>query len=188
MKFPANMVLAVALVLLTACGEEPTVAKPDPQELTREAIGYYCNMIVADHQGPKAQILLKGRAEPIWFSSVRDAVAFTLLPEEPKSIAAIYVNDMARASWDSPEPGTWIEASGASYVIHSDRRGGMGAQEAVPFATAEAARNFTARHGGEVVAYADLPSDYILGSAESDAESSGHDHGGQQAQDGHATH
>ena len=101
------------------------------QELSREAIGHYCNMIVADHLSPKGQKYVADSDQPVWFSSVRDTIAFTLLPEEPKNIAAIYVNDMGRASWESPEPETWIEARSAWYVIESSRRGGMGAPEPV---------------------------------------------------------
>ena len=36
--------------------------------------------------------------------------AFTFLPDEPKSVVALYVNDMGQANWDSPEAGTWIDA------------------------------------------------------------------------------
>jgi len=153
-------------LLLVACGDEQQAAKPPPQELTRESVGYYCNMIVADHQGPKAQLYLTDRMAPIWFSSVRDAVAFTLLPGEARNIAAIYVNDMAEASWESPEPGTWIEAGLASYVIGSARRGGMGAPEAVPFGSPAAAEAFAARHGGRVVGLGEIPEDYVLSSEE----------------------
>ncbi len=152
-----------ALLLLPACGEEQAADVPQPRELTRAAIGYYCNMIVQDHPGPKGQIFLSGRADPIWFSSVRDTIAFTLLPEEAKNIAAIYVNDMGQASWETPEAGTWIEVEKAWYVIGSDRRGGMGAPEAVPFAERAAAAGFAHRNGGRVVAFADIPTDAILG-------------------------
>ena len=182
---------AVLLMALTACGEEPeTAAKPEPQELTREAIGYYCNMIVADHTGPKGQVFLKSQAAPVWFSSVRDALAFTLLPEEPKHIAVIYVNDMGAASWASPEPGTWIEAKGATYVIGSEMRGGMGAQEAVPFAEPAQAEAFAARHGGRVVAFAEIPQDYILSSdepAHSGTGDAGHHDHGHETDAGHGT-
>ena len=168
-------VLAAGLLLGACDGAEQQAAKPAPQELTREAIGHYCNMIVADHHGPKAQLFLKDSAEPIWFSSVRDAIAFTLLPDEPKAIAAIYVNDMGRATWAAPEPGTWIEAAGAHYVIDSDRRGGMGAREAVPFAEQAAADQFVALHGGRVVTLGDVPDDYVL-SAEPDSMEMSHEH------------
>jgi len=173
----SRMTLASALlaaVLLAACDEPAEVAAPAPQELTREAIGHYCNMIVADHKGPKGQIFLADREAPIWFSSVRDTIAFTLLPDEPKNIAAIYVTDVGRASWDSPEPHTWTDARAAWYVIGSDRRGGMGAPEAVPFADMGAAKDFAEKHGGHVVAFSDIPETAILTTEPAD-ETMAHD-------------
>jgi copper chaperone NosL len=157
-------VLLLALLPL-GCGEEPTAAAPPPpRELTREAVGHYDQMTVLDHAGPKAQILLESREEPVWFSSVRDALAFTMLPEEPKDVAAVYVTDMGRAkSWEDPGPGVWIDAKKAFYVIGSARRGGMGAEEPVPFGDEAAARAFAQAHGGKVVAFADVPQDYVLG-------------------------
>ena len=159
---PKLALYAIAL-LLAACGSETVVeVPPPPQELSREHIGYYCNMIVVDHQGPKGQIHLTDGKPPVWFTSVRDTITFTLLPGEPKNIAAIYVNDMGKADWASPEPGTWIDARNAWYVIDSDRRGGMGAPEPVPFSDQQAAVKFSEANGGSVVAYADLPPDYFL--------------------------
>jgi copper chaperone NosL len=178
----------LALLVLVGCGEEKEVARPEPREITREAIGYYCNMIVADHKGPKAQLFLKGESEPIWFSSVRDAVAFTLLPDEPKTIIAVYVNDMAKASWDSPEAGTWIEAGSAHYVIESGRRGGMGALEAVPFSDPERAAAFAAAHGGRVVALSDIPEDYILSAAVEGGDQQHDMSGDMQMQEGETSH
>ncbi len=155
---------ASVVLLLAACGEEVAQSEaPGPQEVSREAIGYYCNMIVADHPGPKAQIFLGDAGAPIWFSSVRDAIAFTHLPEEPKNVAAIYVNDMSSGPWEAPAPGNWIDATSAWYVIGSSRRGGMGAPETVPFAERPEAVTFAAEHGGEVVNFDAIPQDYVLG-------------------------
>ena len=182
MRFLAAAIALPLLLLSAGCGEEEeAAARPAPVDLTRDAVGHYCNMIVADHEGPKAQLFLTGRAEPIWFSSVRDAIAFTMLPDEPKTIAAIYVNDMGRATWSSPEPGTWIDAETAHYVIGSRMRGGMGAAEAVPFAERAAAESFAARHGGETVSLAEVPRHYILAS-----DAPGEDtHGGAMDHSGH---
>jgi copper chaperone NosL len=174
-----------ALLLLPACGEEQTAEVPLPRKITREAVGYYCNMIVQDHPGPKGQIFLSDQPDPIWFSSVRDTIAFTLLPEEAKNIAAIYVNDMSRAAWEAPEAGTWIEAESAWFVIGSERRGGMGAPEAVPFSAQSAAEAFAARHGGEVVAFADVSADAILG-AITELEPTGHEGPGDAMSHGHS--
>ena len=155
-------VLSTSLVLAACDGADTTAEAPAPTQLTRDAIGYYCNMIVADHTGPKGQIHVEGREAPVWFSSVRDAVAFTMLPEEPKRLAAIYVNDMGRADWNSPEDDTWINAREAWFVVGSDRRGGMGAMEVVPFGEEALARGFAHEHGGTVVQWKEIPQQYVL--------------------------
>jgi copper chaperone NosL len=123
-------------------------------------------MSLSEHGGPKGQIFVRDLADPYWFSTVRDAFAFAMLPEMPKAIAAIYVNDMARAqNWDQPEPGMWIEAHRAVYVIGSRRRSGMQTDEAIPFGDAAAARRFAEANGGRVVGFADMPRNYILTAA-----------------------
>ena len=160
--------LAAAVVLagaLAGCDRPaPTAAAPPPIEVTADATGHYCGMLLAEHEGPKGQIHLASRGEPVWFSSVRDTVAFLRLPEEARDIAAIYVNDMGRAAnWDSPEAGSWIDAREAWFVIESDRRGGMGAPEAVPFSERDAAESFRDRHGGTIVRLDAIPDAYVLG-------------------------
>lgn len=159
--------LAVAGLALAACGQEqPSASLPAPHALTAEAIGQYCGMNVLEHPGPKGQIILKSRIDPVWFSSARDTVAFTMLPEEPKDIQAIYVSDMAKApNWDKPGAANWVDAKKAWFVVGSKARGGMGAEEAVPFSDREAANRFMRENGGRVFAFSEIPRDYILGGA-----------------------
>jgi copper chaperone NosL len=163
---PIGLILTLGVIAaLAACGETQDSADlPSAQEPTREAVGHYCGMIVVDHGGPKGQIFLDGKQDPIWFSSVRDTLTFTMLPEEPKRIVAIYVNDMAKATnWGQPEPGTWVDARAAFFVAGSDLRGGMGALETVPFSTREAAENFRSAHGGSIYAFGEIPERFVLG-------------------------
>jgi copper chaperone NosL len=95
---------------------------------------------------------------------VRDAVAFTMLPEMPRTIAAVYVTDMAHArNWQAAGAGAWIDARKAFYVIDSQARSGMDTAEAVPFGDRAAADEFAAAHGGRIVAFSDIPRAYILG-------------------------
>lgn len=165
--------LSVAAILAACDRSTPTAAVPPPIEVTSEATGHYCGMLLAEHEGPKGQIHLASRSEPVWFSSVRDTVSFMRLPEEARDISAIYVNDMGKASnWEDPEDGTWIDAREAWFVIESDRRGGMGAPEAVPFSEQAAAEKFQAAHGGRLVKLTDIPDAYVLGPVEAQ------DHGG----------
>lgn len=106
----ASAIAILAVVLVGGCGRNEMTAAPPPQDPGPDDTSVTCNMTLIDHPGPKGQIFLKGQTAPLWFSSARDAIAFTLLPEEPKQIMAIYVNDMGKANWDRPEPGTWIDA------------------------------------------------------------------------------
>jgi copper chaperone NosL len=160
----APLIALVAVLACASCGKEGSVAeKPAPHEVTDASIGHYCGMALAEHAGPKAQIFLTGHKDPVWFSSVRDAFAFTMLPEEPKDFAAIYVNDMGRVkNWDQPEPDTWIDAKKALYVIGSDRPGGMGGEEAIPFGEEADARRFSSANGGRIVSFAEVPESYVL--------------------------
>jgi copper chaperone NosL len=153
-------------VFLTGCDRDTANSvAPPPTALSREAMGVFCGMNLLEHPGPKGQIITAGRMDPFWFTSVRDTVAFTLMPDQPRDIRAIYVSDMARAtSWEDPGATNWIDARKAFFVIESRKQGGMGAAEAVPFGNSEAAAAFTAANGGRVVTFAQIPSAYVLGS------------------------
>ncbi len=153
--------LLLFLFFLAACEKNQPVETPSAQQLTREANGYYCLMTVVNHSGPKGQIILTDKPQALWFTSVRDTIAFTHSPEEPKNIAAIYVNDMSNANWDNPGADNWIEAKKAWYVLGSDRSGGMGAPEAVPFSSKEKATLFANQQGGTVYTFTTIPEEYI---------------------------
>jgi copper chaperone NosL len=177
---------------LSACNDQKTAeAPPPPQEMTASAIGRYCGMNLTEHPGPKGQIILASQKEAVWFSSARDAISFTMLPEEPKDIRAIYVSDMGKApEWDKPGVTNWVDARQASFVIGSRMKGGMGGDEAVPFSDRGAAEKFAAENGGRVMAFAEVPKDYVLGATAETTSSveEGHDgHGAPAAaKDGHA--
>ena len=133
--------------------------------LNSDAMGVFCGMNLLEHPGPKGQIITAGRLDPFWFSSVRDTVAFTLMPDQPRDIRAIYVSDMAQAkSWEDPGATNWVDARKAFFVIESRQQGGMGAAEAVPFANRQAADAFAAGNGGRVLPFKEIPRDYVLGS------------------------
>jgi copper chaperone NosL len=155
-------VLFVAAALVAACNRSASL--PPPSEVHAEATGYYCGMPLINHEGPKGQVHLASRKDPLWFSSVRDTVAFMRQPQEPRDITAVYVSDMARAKhWEQPEAGAWVEPRKAWFVIDSDMRGGMGAPEVVPFSDWALAESFTATHRGRVVRLGDIPDAYVLG-------------------------
>jgi copper chaperone NosL len=160
-----NCFCLLLILVLTACNNSSTQKTYTPHTVTRDDIGYYCNMIVEDHAGPKGQILLTNTEKAIWFTSIRDAIAFAMLPDEPKNIASFFVTAMDETEWDHPEKQTssWIYAQSAWYVINSEQRGGMGQREVIPFKQQQSASDFVETHGGEIVSYIEIPRNYILG-------------------------
>lgn len=159
--------LVVGVLLLAACREETAAAKPEPVAMTAEALGYYCQMNIFEHDGPVAQIFRAGFEQPIWFSQVRDAIAFMRLPEETDEVTAFYVSDMSDDPLGGrPDPITWVDAEEARFVIGGGLAGGMGAPEAVPFGDPEAAKAYGAERGGEVVGLAAIPDAYVLAPVE----------------------
>lgn len=166
-RFLRNAALFLPVLLLAACSDAGTGGSlPGPVAMTEEAVGHYCSMTVLEHEGPKAQIHLAGIEQPIWFTQVRDAVAFLRSPEERYDTVAVYVHDMEKAeSWAHPGDDAWIDARQAWFVISSSRTGGMGTPEAIPFGSEAAAAHFMADHGGKAVRLNDIPDNYVLGPA-----------------------
>ncbi len=182
----ATLLAASLLLPLSACQQERAeTAPPPPAAITADATGHYCGMNLADHPGPKGQVLVGGRDRPVWLSSVRDTFAFTMLPEEAKDLRAIYVTDVGKsADPRKPDLSVWIEARKAWYVVGSRQRGGMGEAEPFPFAEEADARRFAADNGGTVKRFAEVKEDEILypqthqeqtASDESTAHGGGHD-------------
>ena len=165
--------LILALLMLAACREDAPV--PLPTAITADATGYFCEMDILGHPGPKAQIHLATYPEaPLFFSQVKDAVAYLRMPEQDDTVTATYVSDMGAApSWENPGATNWIAADKAVYVVGSDARGGMDAPEFVPFGDPVKARDFAAQHGGQVMTLAQIPDSALTAStpaSDSDAD------------------
>ena len=149
-------IAALCLLLAAAgCGEQTTVVAAVPREPDSRATGYYCGMALTEHTGAYGQLLLRGWDEPLWFSSVRDALTYIgqdLVNED--EVAGFWVNDMGAGPWGRPAPGTWIEAKHAWYVVGSRKTAAMGGLEVVPFKERTKAEIFAKEFGGSIVTYA----------------------------------
>jgi copper chaperone NosL len=162
-----HVTLLLSPLFLAACLNDTVSETPPPARLTMDATGYYCNMTVMDHAGSKGHVILNKDEEVFWFSSVRDTIAFTRLPGEPRDIAVIYVSDMSDVDdWSTPNLDVWIEAEKAFFVIGSSMMGGMGAPEPVPFSKQTAAESFVAEFGGMIVDLGSIPDHVVLGTSD----------------------
>lgn len=156
--------IAALLLLTAACNDDANLAAvPPPVAMTETALGYFCQMDVLNHDGPKGQIHLSGFPAPLWFSQVRDGIAYIKSAERSAEVTAFYVNDMAVATnWSDPGPSNWVNAQDAYFVIGSDAIGGMGAPELVPFRRAGDAEAFAARRGGVVKTLSEISAETVL--------------------------
>ncbi len=155
----------MVLALLAACKEE--AAPPTPVAMTEESVGYFCQMNIMEHPGPKAQIHLASfPGKPLFFSQVRDALAYLRLPEQIDTVTGSFVSDMGvAANWAEPGAMNWIAVDAAVFVVGSDMRGGMDAPEVVPFGDQAKAEAFVAAHGGQIMALADIPAEALIDAA-----------------------
>jgi len=160
--------LIVAL-LLAACRDEGT-SRPDPIAMTDQSVGYFCQMNVLEHGGPKGQIALDGLpGKPLFFSQVTDTVAYLRMPEQNYKILATYVSDMGAAqSWSQPGAENWMRIDKAIFVVGSDQMGGMDQPEFVPFSDPAKAADFIAHHGGKTMTLSELPDASSQGPADGD--------------------
>lgn len=163
----------LALLSVGACKED-AVQDISAVPLTDAAVGYFCQMNLLEHEGPKAQAHLAGLPQaPLFFSQVRDVVAYVRLPEQTHEILAIWVNDMGAetATWSVPGATNWIAAEDAHFVVGSRITGGMGAPEIVPFSDLSKAEAFAVANGGQVMALAQIPDEAVLAPVILDADS-----------------
>jgi copper chaperone NosL len=171
MRGPFGLYLAIGLLAASVGGcHDSNEARPlpVPVEPTEASVSHFCGMLLVEHPGPKGEVFLEGRKEPVWFSSVGETVAYTMLPEEPAAVVAIYVNDMGRAkNWAQPERGTWVEARNAWFVLGSDLNEAAGMsdteREPIPFSEKPAAMDFVKQHGGRIVRFSEIRQEDVLG-------------------------
>lgn len=184
MKNIRNLLSALAVSALAACSgsQNADAPPPPPQQIQPQAVGHYCGMFLNEHDGPKAQIQLKSKKEPVWFTTVLQMFSYTKLPEEPKDIAAIYVNDMSKVKdWNKPNADeSWIDAKQAHYVIESNFVSSMKTKEAIPFSQKTDADAFAAKNGGKVVGFNEVPDSYIFQTGSMSAPNA-HNHGSAQS-------
>jgi len=161
--FIATLFTAILVALAGCTSQSEPENKPSPQAITIESVGHFCSMDLIEHDGPKGQIFVKGRPDPLWFSTIRQTLAYTVLPDSPKGLDAIYVTDMAIVkNMRQPEMESWMNARDAYYVTESKFSGGMGGEDPLPFSDRSKAEEFATRHGGQILKFNEISEDYIL--------------------------
>jgi copper chaperone NosL len=143
-------ILVAAVALVAACADHAIV---QPAEIAADTPCTLDGMLLAEFPGPKGQIVYD-QGPPDFFCDTVELVSALLAPEQQRRVVAVYTQDMAQTSWDTPQ-GHWIDAKAAFYVIGSRRTGSMGPTLAT-FAQETDAQAFVSDHGGKVLRFAEI--------------------------------
>jgi copper chaperone NosL len=130
-----------------------------PVEVARGTSCELDGMLLADYPGPKAQLLVAGRATPMFFCDTVELFDTLLSGERALAVRAVFVQDMGRADWEQPV-GHWIDARAAFFVVGGRRHGSMGPTIG-SFAAEADASAFASQWGGKVLRFAEIRADMV---------------------------
>jgi len=150
-----RLMLAALLALgLAACNEaEQPSQKLAPVAFHSSDECHVCGMIIGDFPGPKAEVVEQGSVKK--FCSTAEMLGWWLQPENQHLTAKIYVHDMGRSAWASPDDTYLIDATEAYYVAGTQLKGAMGVVLA-SFADEQAAQALATREGGRVLRFSEI--------------------------------
>jgi len=148
---------ATPVATLIGCGKSASDEAALPVEIDETTTCDLDGMLLADYPGPKAQVHYVGQVMPVFFCDTVEMFATLLRPEQVRAVRKVFVQDMAKASWEQPR-GHWFDAKSGFYVVGSKLHGSMGPTIA-SFAAEPEAKTFATANGGKVLAFAQVTAD-----------------------------
>jgi len=159
--------IAFILAFISACGAENASKQVTNTPIAIESGEecHLCGMVITGFPGPKGE-LFEGRDNQVRkFCSTRDLMSWYLQPENKPNSKDIFVHDMSRSDWNSPNDEHMIRAENAWFVAGSNMKGAMGPTLA-SFAKKEQAEQFIAKHKGQLLTFGEITMDVLnIGSA-----------------------
>jgi copper chaperone NosL len=154
--------IAFTLLLISACNGEDTAKKVNntPVAIESGEECHLCGMVITGFPGPKGE-LFEGRESQVRkFCSTRDLMSWYLQPENKPNSKDVFVHDMSRSDWNSPNDEHMIKADNAWFVAGSSMKGAMGPTLA-SFAKKEQAEQFVTQHGGKIISFSEVTMDIL---------------------------
>ncbi|WP_347330358.1 nitrous oxide reductase accessory protein NosL [Marinimicrobium locisalis] len=144
--------IGVAIVLgLAACGKaEQELGALEPVAFHASDECHVCGMVITRFPGPKGQAVAPTKTRK--FCSTAEMLGWWLQPENQNLGAKLYVHDMGRSDWNSPDDEHLIDATSAWYVAGTGLKGAMGVVLAT-FSEEQAARALADEHNGRVLRF-----------------------------------
>ncbi|WP_262382589.1 nitrous oxide reductase accessory protein NosL [Pseudomonas proteolytica] len=114
---------------------------------------HVCGMVISEFPGPKGQVVEQGAAKK--FCSTAEMLGWWLQPENHHAQSKLYVHDMGRSHWDTPDDAHLIDAKTAYYVLGTGLKGAMGVVLA-SFAEQAVAQKVASDTGGRVLRFEEI--------------------------------
>ncbi|KAA0947868.1 MULTISPECIES: nitrous oxide reductase accessory protein NosL [unclassified Pseudomonas] len=155
MKRFYSTLLAVVMGLMLAGCDKPVqaTASEGPVGFHRSDECHVCGMVISDFPGPKGEVVEQGGVKK--FCSTAEMIGWWMQPENHHQNAKLYVHDMGKSHWDTPDDAHLIDAKIAFYVLGTGLKGAMGVVLA-SFADEAAAQKVAADTGGRVLRFGDI--------------------------------
>ena len=152
MGFKTRVIAALLVgLLVTACDKVPESGfSESPVAFHPNDECHVCGMVISEFPGPKGQVVERSGVKK--FCSTAEMLGWWLQPENHHDDAKLYVHDMGRSQWDSPNDTHLIDARRAFYVIGTGLKGAMGVVLA-SFADEAKAQKVAADSGGRVLRF-----------------------------------
>ncbi|MFW0756974.1 nitrous oxide reductase accessory protein NosL [Pseudomonas sp. H11T01] len=141
-------------LLLAACDKPAQTTYNDvPAAFHPSDECHVCGMIITGFPGPKGQVVEPSGIKK--FCSTAEMLGWWLQPENHHGDAKLFVHDMGRSPWNTPDDSHLIDAKSAFYVIGTQLKGAMGVVLA-SFSSQQAAEKLAADQGGRVLRFSDI--------------------------------
>lgn len=114
---------------------------------------HVCGMVISEFPEPKGEVVEQGAAKK--FCSTAEMLGWWLQPENHHAQSKLYVHDMGRSHWDTPDDAHLIDAKTAYYVLGTGLKGAMGVVLA-SFAEQAEAQKIAADTGGRVLRFEEI--------------------------------
>ena len=155
----AGVLVCLALVACDKATSPPAVEASLAFHPSDEC--HVCGMVINDFPGPKGAAVGAGDVKK--FCSPAEMLGWWLQPENHRADVKLYVHDMGRSQWSTPDDAHLIDARTAYFVIGSGLKGAMGVVLA-SFSDPQAAEKLARDTGGRVLRLEDINQE-VLGQA-----------------------
>ncbi|NMZ07982.1 NosL protein [Pseudomonas proteolytica] len=153
MSMKIGLVLLLSL-LLVGCDKPVAAGVGDgPVAFHPADECHVCGMVISEFPGPKGQVVEQGAAKK--FCSTAEMLGWWLQPENHHAQSKLYVHDMGRSHWDTPDDAHLIDAKTAYYVLGTGLKGAMGVVLA-SFAEQAVAQKVASDTGGRVLRFEEI--------------------------------